>query len=471
MSQEINKIAAAVLTAGVIGMLSGFVADQLYHVDESDTLAYKVALPESDTPAPAAPAKPTLEPVAPLLASASVSKGENIAKQCSACHSFDKGGPTKVGPNLYEIVDAKIAEGRDGYDFSDGLKTKAEEVGGTWTYANLNGFLHDPRAWAPGTRMSYNGVKKVGDRADLIAYLRSLSDSPAPLPTAAEIKADEKAEEPAKEASAAGTTSSDATSGTAATSESAEKPADSKDETAKTDDTSETAAKADDSKPAETAAAASGGSGEEKTETAAKADDSKPAETKAAASGGSGEEKTETAAKADDSKPAETASSATAASSAGASEAKSEQTASADTSASSGDTTAAAASGGSAKLSELGQMIADANATKGKQVARQCVACHSFEQGGPNKIGPNLYGVLGETAGQGHGGFNFSSAMKEKGASGFKWTYKNLNDYLENPRGVVPGTRMTYAGLRKAQDRADVIAYIRSLDENAPPLP
>jgi len=128
---------------------------------------------------------------------------------------------------------------------------------------------------------------------------------------------------------------------------------------------------------------------------------------------------------------------------------------------------AAAASGGSAKLSELGQMIADANVTKGKQVARQCVACHSFEQGGGNGQGPKLWDVVGREAGS-VDGFKYSGAMQEFGEP---WTYANLNAYLESPKGFISGTAMSFAGLRKAEDRANLLAYLQTLSDSPTPFP
>ncbi len=178
-SLESNKIAAAVLTAGVIAMMSGFAAELLYHPEELAENVYTVAVADGGDSAEAAVAEaPALDPIGPLLASADAANGEKVAKKCTACHSFDEGGPTKVGPNLYDIVNRQITA-YDGYAFSDALIAKADQA---WDYENLNGFLHRPRDWAPGTKMSFAGLRKESERADLIAYLRNLSGSPAPLP-------------------------------------------------------------------------------------------------------------------------------------------------------------------------------------------------------------------------------------------------------------------------------------------------
>jgi len=111
-----------------------------------------------------------------MLASADAAKGAKVFGKCRGCHTPDKGGPNRVGPNLWDIVGK--AKAGDGFKFSGALK----KLGGDWTYEDLDTFLTKPKSFAPGTKMTFSGVKKDGDRANLIAYLRSLSDSPKPLP-------------------------------------------------------------------------------------------------------------------------------------------------------------------------------------------------------------------------------------------------------------------------------------------------
>lgn len=111
--------------------------------------------------------------------------------------------------------------------------------------------------------------------------------------------------------------------------------------------------------------------------------------------------------------------------------------------------------------------LANASVEKGKSTARQCQACHTFEKGGPNRVGPNLWNIVGEPRGMGRG-FNFSSAMKAKGG---KWTYEELDKFIADPRGYIPGTAMTFAGLKNDQQRADLIAYLHTLSDNPEPLP
>lgn len=181
---EINKIIAAVLTAGIVASFAGFISYLLVSPEMPAEHAYPVAgvmLAETETAEAAADeAEETteLESVLTLLASADATAGKKAVKKCTACHTLDQGGANRVGPNLWNIVGRGIA-GADGYSYSGGLGGKSGE---SWTYENLDGFLHKPKDWAPGTKMSFAGLKKIKERADLIVYLRSLSDSPAPLP-------------------------------------------------------------------------------------------------------------------------------------------------------------------------------------------------------------------------------------------------------------------------------------------------
>lgn len=115
----------------------------------------------------------------------------------------------------------------------------------------------------------------------------------------------------------------------------------------------------------------------------------------------------------------------------------------------------------------FGNLLAEATPEKGASVARQCVACHEFAKGGANKVGPGLYGIVNNDSAV-HAGFNYSNAMKNKKG---KWTFEALDKYLENPSKVVPGTSMTFLGIRRATDRAAVIAYLNTLSDSPAPLP
>ena len=96
----------------------------------------------------------------------------------------------------------------------------------------------------------------------------------------------------------------------------------------------------------------------------------------------------------------------------------------------------------------------------GQRVFNQCSACHTIQQGGPNRVGPNLHGVIGRKAASVEG-FRYSGPMRQKGEEGWTWTEENLRPYLRNPREVVAGTSMVFAGLRQDQQINDVIAYLK----------
>ncbi|MEM1317893.1 MAG: cytochrome c family protein, partial [Pseudomonadota bacterium] len=125
----------------------------------------------------------TAEPVMPMLASMSPEDGEGVARKCAACHNFDKGSANKVGPQLWDIVNRPIAS-VEGFGYSGALQTYGE--GKVWSYEELNGFLWKPKTHVPGTSMGFAGIKKVEERAELIAWMRTLSDNPAEMPSAEE---------------------------------------------------------------------------------------------------------------------------------------------------------------------------------------------------------------------------------------------------------------------------------------------
>jgi cytochrome c len=177
-SFEINKIAGAVL--GTLTLTLGLViaSEGLFHSEVPEKPGYELpgaeAKAESEGGGQAATA---VEPIAVRLASADAAKGEAVAKRCSSCHAFEEGGPNKVGPDLYNIVNRARASGA-GFAYSAPMKAK----GGNWTYDDLDHFLDNPKGFIPGTAMSFAGLKKPEERANIIAYLRTLSHSPVPLP-------------------------------------------------------------------------------------------------------------------------------------------------------------------------------------------------------------------------------------------------------------------------------------------------
>ncbi|MGH6931615.1 MAG: c-type cytochrome [Dongiaceae bacterium] len=345
-SLEVKKIVGAALLGGMVALVTGILATKLTEPRHSESAA--ISLPEGGAePTTTEPA--ILEPVSPLLATADIGAGETLFKKCATCHTAEKGGPKKVGPNLWGIVGAPLGHLAD-FAYSNGLKTK----GGNWDYESLNAWLAAPKSFIPGNKMAFAGLKKVQDRANLIAWLRTQNDSPPALPDQAAIDA---------AAAAAAQATTETTAAVATTS--------------------------------------SDGSATSTTETAA------------------------------------TASATTA-----------EQTASAPT-------------------SSIAELLKTADAAAGKQVAKKCTACHSFDKGGPNKVGPNLWDIVGAKQARA-ADYSYTDAIRNLGG---EWTYEDLDMYLTSPKTFAPGTKMAFAGVKKPEDRAALIAFLRTLSDSPKPLP
>ena len=174
---EMNKISASILLAGVIAMLSAFATNVMYDPNspyKEHKRGYKIDVIETTVATNKEEEKLDL---ITLLASADMTKGQKIAKKCVACHSFDKGGANKVGPALWGLVDRPIASLAN-YTYSDALKT----INKDWTYEELFHFIKAPKKYAKGTKMSFAGIKKDKQLADLLLYLGAQSDNPVAIP-------------------------------------------------------------------------------------------------------------------------------------------------------------------------------------------------------------------------------------------------------------------------------------------------
>jgi cytochrome c len=334
-SLELNKAAGAVLVAGIAFVGAGLLGQAL--IDPTVPAKPHLPIPAEASTAPVAAAKAPEPPIGILMASATAADGEALTKAqgCVACHSFTKGGKAGVGPNLWNTV-GNIHGHMEGYAYSAALKSKE----GPWTYQELNEWLTKPSAYAPGTKMSYAGLGDPKKRADIIEYLRTLSDDPKAKPPVEAVSASAAA--PANPATA-GTT------------------------------------------------------------------------------------------------------------------------------ASGGVQPNANPGGGAMAAIPIDERLASADPKLGEADTKKvgCVACHSFNEGGKNGIGPNLYGVVGTKIGE-KDGYAFSAALK---AHAGNWTFAELDQWLTKPAAYAPGTKMSFVGVANPKDRADIIDYLRSLAATPEPIP
>ena len=178
---EINKILASIIVAIIIFLIIGFVGNFIVKINysESQETAYKIDIPETsaDSITQKATNDEIIDAIYPLLVDASLEKGEKIFKKCGVCHSYKKDGKSKIGPNLWDLINKQKASVSD-FAYSKALS----DYGGKWTFEELNGFLYKPKEYIKGTKMNFAGLKNVEDRADLILWLRQNSDNPVSLP-------------------------------------------------------------------------------------------------------------------------------------------------------------------------------------------------------------------------------------------------------------------------------------------------
>ena len=178
-SFEMNKVLGAILGTALIVVALNIASGAIFAPEPPAKPGFNIVVPKAATGAKEEAPAEKEPPIAQLLATADPKRGEDSAKVCQACHTFEKGGPTKVGPNLWGVV-GRMRASMPGFDYSGGMKA----MGGTWTVEDLNTFLTHPQATVQGTKMTFPGLPRPQVRADVIAYLNTLSDNPQPLPKA-----------------------------------------------------------------------------------------------------------------------------------------------------------------------------------------------------------------------------------------------------------------------------------------------
>jgi cytochrome c len=177
MSDRGNTISGWVLAGGIVALGLSIVTGEHFMAERPEKMGYEVTGVEAETPAGGAVAE---KPFAFYMAAGDPQKGADVFKKCTACHNADKGGANALGPNLWGVVGEAAGQGAGGFAFSDALKSK----GGNWSFETLNTWLTSPKAYAPGTKMTFAGLSKPEDRANVIAYLNQQGDKPQPLPAA-----------------------------------------------------------------------------------------------------------------------------------------------------------------------------------------------------------------------------------------------------------------------------------------------
>ncbi|WP_333683347.1 c-type cytochrome [Pontibaca methylaminivorans] len=398
-TMTVTKAAAGVIGAFLVLLLGAWAAQAIYHVESPGDPAYAIDTGDEGENGDEGPGAS----FADLLAEADPDAGERVFRKCVACHKLEPGA-NGTGPSLYGVVGREVAH-EAGFNYSSAMA----DHGGVWTPELLSDFLVKPSDEVPGTAMSFAGLPKDTDRANVIAFLNTHSDEPIDLAAAAGGDAGE-GEAAADEAEDTGEASDEA-----AADESGDEATEEETGDAATDDAAaedEAADAAADEGAADEGAADEAATDEAATEDAAAADEA--VEEDASADSAAEEDAAGEEAGAED--------------------------------------TAAAAAGSS--------LLADADMANGEKVFKKCAVCHKLAEG-ENVVGPSLHAVVGRDVAS-VDGFRYSNAMQEYGG---EWTPERLDDYLANPRDAVPGTSMSFAGLRKEQDRIDVIGYLESVSE------
>jgi cytochrome c len=181
MNPYVNMTVGALLATVFVMMSVSIASEGIFHSPAPEKEGFAIVAAEEPAGGEAAEAAPAAVPVGQLLAGADAAAGATVFKKCQSCHSIEKGGPNKVGPDLWGVVERPIAT-HEGFSYSAGMKDFSKGGEEKWTFDHLNHFLSGPKAYVKGTAMGFAGLKNDKERANLLAYLREQSDSPAPLP-------------------------------------------------------------------------------------------------------------------------------------------------------------------------------------------------------------------------------------------------------------------------------------------------
>ncbi len=203
-----NAIAGAFLAVVFVVMTVSIASDAIFHTREPVQEGFEIEVAEGGGEAGGQEDAGPFQ-IATLMAGASVDDGANVFKKCQSCHTVEDGGANKVGPNLWHVLGRPVASAAD-FAYSPALVEYAAGGETHWLYQNLSEFLDNPKRYISGTKMSFAGLKKPEDRANVIAYLRTLSPDPLPLPTPEPEAADAETTPEATEASATPEAASDA---------------------------------------------------------------------------------------------------------------------------------------------------------------------------------------------------------------------------------------------------------------------
>jgi cytochrome c len=174
---DVNKYAGALVGAGIWAVVTGLTASYVFAPEKPAKPGFAVAIGGDGAAGNKAPA--VVAPIEERLKTADLARGKKDFAKCAACHTGDKGGAVKVGPNLWGVVGGPKAH-MAGFKYSAGMADRGR-AGESWSFADLDRFLTEPKAFVPGTAMGFAGFKDAADRADVILYLRSLADQPVAL--------------------------------------------------------------------------------------------------------------------------------------------------------------------------------------------------------------------------------------------------------------------------------------------------